>query len=610
MASFPQEDNSLNDGRSPGAFKALGVAGMLAALAIGVISMAGFAGGGRMSSAHAQDTESGVSEALAGSDAGNVISAPAQSASAPAFDGEFQGVEVTGIVTTGMGTCFPDAVLTDCDGTVVEQLKGPGGAGFFAPWYGKPVRITGARLTCGGADTYINVVSIADEAGLCPGGPLTATPPATAVPTATASPAPPTATPPGGGASGAGNVALGRPVVASTTQAGFPAERAVDGDLATFWASYPGSDPYYRAQNIQWIYVDLGVEQTVGDMRVRWGINRHARSYGVYTWDDGLRGWRQLGSTTGGDGDDTWTVRTGAKIEGRYFMLWLVNPHWLGGHYELAEWSIEGSGAGPATGTNEAVGKPATALTEDPAYPAGNATDGDLGTEWRPTALPAWLYVDLGTDIPIERVVLRWGTGLHATAYTVYVWSGGAWKAVHGERAGAGGDETIRVAETSRYVLLYAESSAGATVGLRELEVYRAGSGAPAATATPTPPIPPPPPPPIPFGSVDGAAFGPDESGREASRPADRTATKSPLLLLEGVEDPNGSRQGTAPWADQRRFEFRGLHGLRAPVPPGARVEDGSRTHGRGESGGGSDESGPLGRSGRLSLPHPAPARD
>ena len=430
---------------------------------------------------------------------------------APASAPLMQGVEATGIITTGTGTCFPDAVLLACDGSIAEQLKGPGGAGFFAPWYNKRVKLNGARLTCGGADSYLNVVTIEEDTGACPSGPLTATPPATLTPIPmTPTPIPPTVTPAIPGPDPAGNFAHGRPVFASTTAPGSAAENAVDGDLATSWASYPGSDPYLRAQNIQWIYVDLGAEVPTTEMQMIWNPVHYARGYGVYVWDDARRGWVLLGSTSYGDGDETWTVRGGGEITGRYFMLWLVNPWPLGGHYDLVEWSIKGTGSAPIGAVNEAAGKPLTALSEDPVYPASNATDGNTTTEWRPTAIPSWIHVDLGAEIPVERVILRWAAGLHATGYTLYAWSGGAWAPLHTERAGTGGDESISVAATTtRFVMVYVETGATTTVGLRELEVYRSGAaGVPGPAATATPPLPPPPPIPLVAGpalAVDGA---------------------------------------------------------------------------------------------------------
>ncbi len=452
----------------------------------------------------------GVSMALLFASPAGVPAATAAPSAAPMSAPFMQGVEASGVITTGAGTCFPDAVLLGCDGSVIEQLKGPGGAGFFAPWYNKEVKVNGSRLTCVGTDTYLSVVTIEEDSDACPGGPLTATPPATLTPVPpTPTPLGPTVTPAVPGPDPAGNLALGRPVFASTTAPGSAPEKAVDGDLATAWASYPGSDPYYRAQNIQWIYVDLGAAVPTTEMRMVWNPAHYARSYGVYVWDDARRGWVLLGSTSYGDADDTWTVRGGGQITGRYFMLWLVNPWPLGGHYELSEWSIRGPGSGPAGAVNEASGKPATALTSDPAYPASNATDGNTATEWRPTAIPSWIYADLGTAIPVERVILRWAAGLHATGYTIYAWSGGAWAPLHTERAGRGGDESIPVSSTTtQYVMVYVETGATTTVGLRELEVYRAGTGgapAPGATATPTPPVPPPPP--IPLGIGFGSAL-------------------------------------------------------------------------------------------------------
>jgi chondroitin AC lyase len=229
-------------------------------------------------------------------------------------------------------------------------------------------------------------------------------------------------------------------------------------------------------------------------MQMLWGNQRHARGYSVHVWDDARRGWITLGSTASGDGDDTWTVRGNVSVRGRYFMLWLANPYIMGGHYELREWRISAVGAGGSGGgTNLAVGRPIQALSQDPAYPATNAVDGNASTEWRPSGLPVWIYVDLGSSQTIDRAILRWATGLHGTDYTLYAWNGTSWSPLYTQRSGRGGDETVSFrAVRSQYVLLYVAQGAGTTVGLRELEVYAQGtSGGGGGMVTPTPPLPP-----------------------------------------------------------------------------------------------------------------------
>jgi hypothetical protein len=431
-----------------------------------------------------------------------------------------QGVNASGIVTSGQGTCFPDAVLLDCDGNVIRQLKGPAGSGFFAPYYNQWVDLNGAEAQCVAGDTYLNVVTINSVQNPCGG--------ANQQPTNTPQPPPPpgmTATPiPAPPGAITGNLAAGRPIYASSTQATFPPEYAVDGNMATWWASLPGRDPFLAAQNRQWIYVDLGSPQKVQSMSIHWGDVRHARGYGVYVWGDWCRGWCHLGSTNVGDGGlDEWRSADGSTIEGQNFMLYLVNPYYMGGHYEIKEWEFYGSGAAPASATNVSAGKVATALTQEAGFPSSNATDGDVNTEWRTTVggVPTWLYADLGTTMEVDRAILRWTAGMHATNYTLYAWDGRNWTAIHTQRNGVGGDETASFwAVRTRYVLLYANAGVTNQIGLREFEIYeRASSGGGGGGGGVTPP-PSPPRPPVPF-LLEGSAglSGPAIHGRPMIQP-------------------------------------------------------------------------------------------
>jgi len=423
--------------------------------------------------------------ALAGASLGWLASGRPATA-APARAPAQQGVNASGIVTTGSGTCFPDAVLVDCNGNVTQQLKGPGGASFFAPFYNRWVDVNASSQTCAGG-TYLQVVTIQPATSPCGGGGQPTPPGPTATPP---QPPGPTITP---GASI--NLALGRPVQASSSQAGFPPENAVDGNPASYWASNPGRQPYYPAQNIQWIYVDLGSPQRMERMRLLWNAQRHPRSYGVYMHHDYCRGWCYLGSTNYADGgEDIWTAQ--GTIEGQYFMLWLVNPYLMGGAYELQEWEITGPGGAPVTANNVALGRPATAYSQAAGAEAGKATDGDLASEWRSgTGLPTWLYVDLGTATEVDRAILRWSAGAHGTRYVLYAWDDRLWPArwvpIYSRTNGAGGDETLTFwAVRTRYLMLYVTSGAAPDVGLRELEVYNRVNAMPPG-GPPAPPRPP-----------------------------------------------------------------------------------------------------------------------
>jgi hypothetical protein len=64
------------------------------------------------------------------------------------------------------------------------------------------------------------------------------------------------------------------------------------------------------------------------------------------------------------------------------------------------------------TSGNLAAGRPASASSADPRFPAASATDGDASTRWAVAgdqrSRPGWLTVDLGTVRSVDRVVLNW----------------------------------------------------------------------------------------------------------------------------------------------------------------------------------------------------------
>ena len=464
-----------------------------------------------------------------------------------------QAISATGVVTTMTGTCSPDAVLLDCDGNLVAQLRGPGGAGFFSPYLGTWVLASGSQQTCPAGDNYISVLSLQPQTNPCPGqGPATPTPgntpppppppPPTATPLATATPSAPSQ-----GGPMAGDLAQGKSIFASTTQPGFPPENAVDGNAATWWASNPGRHPVLRAQNLQWIYIDLGGEEQVTSMNMTWSQQRHARGYAVMVWSDAARDWVQIGSTSRGDGSDEWKVRSDVTLRGRYFMLWLVNPYLSGLHYELASWQIAGPGSGALGGNNVAAGKRVIAESEAPGFPAAAATDGDVNTAWESTGLPQWLYVDLGATINIDRANLRWVTGKHASDYGLYAWNGRDWYGIFNRRGGTGGDEMATFPPVrTRYVLLFAEAGPGGTIALNELEVYETGSGGGGGAAPP-----PGPPTPIPFAGSDPAEVTlPGGFGRALpAAPAllERSDVARDTGLAPGTARPDFAPRGVAP---------------------------------------------------------------
>ncbi|GAA1013628.1 hypothetical protein Aple_088000 [Acrocarpospora pleiomorpha] len=131
-------------------------------------------------------------------------------------------------------------------------------------------------------------------------------------------------------------------------------------------------------------------------------------------------------------------------------------------------------------------GKPATASSvENAGMAAGNAVDGDTGTRWSSLATAdQWVQVDLGSSIPLTRVVLNWEAA-YATAYKVQgSQNGTTWTDLRSVTGGDGGVDTWDITGSARYVrMLGITRATGWGYSLWEFQVY----GEPGGTTDPCP---------------------------------------------------------------------------------------------------------------------------
>jgi hypothetical protein len=114
-------------------------------------------------------------------------------------------------------------------------------------------------------------------------------------------------------------------------------------------------------------------------------------------------------------------------------------------------------GGGGTTGTNIAQGKPTTASsTESASYPASYATDGNTGTRWSSAfSDPQWLQVDLGQTYAISQVNLNWEAA-YASAFQIQTSNDGTtWTSIYSTTSGTGGNQTLSVSGTGRYIRMY-----------------------------------------------------------------------------------------------------------------------------------------------------------
>jgi serine/threonine protein kinase len=102
-------------------------------------------------------------------------------------------------------------------------------------------------------------------------------------------------------------------------------------------------------------------------------------------------------------------------------------------------------------------GHPVTAssIQGDP-WAAAKAVDGDLTTRWSSAfSDPQWITVDLGAIHTIRKVILYWENA-HATAFQLQTSDNGTtWTTIYSTTTGNGGEQTIEVNSTGRYVRMY-----------------------------------------------------------------------------------------------------------------------------------------------------------
>ncbi len=259
------------------------------------------------------------------------------------------------------------------------------------------------------------------------------------------------------------DLALNKPVVASSTQNTTyngttyyePASNAVDGNTSTRWSSNY-SDP-------QWIYVDLGATYNISEVKLNWET-AYGKAYQIQVSNDATN-WTTIYSTTTGTGGIN--DLTGLSGSGRYVRMYgtvrgTVNGNQWG--YSLWEMSVYGTLASNPT-ANLALNKPVVASsTQNTTYngttyyePASNAVDGNTSTRWSSNySDPQWIYVDLGATYNISEVKLNWETA-YGKAYQIQVSNDATnWTTIYSTTTGTGGiNDLTGLSGSGRYVRMY-----------------------------------------------------------------------------------------------------------------------------------------------------------
>ena len=106
---------------------------------------------------------------------------------------------------------------------------------------------------------------------------------------------------------------------------------------------------------------------------------------------------------------------------------------------------------------NLAFGKSVTASSsESSAYSASNVVDGSLTTRWASTfSDPQWIKIDLQATCNINKVILKWEAAA-GKSYQIQVSDdNNNWTNIYSTTTGNGGDETLNITGTGRYIRMY-----------------------------------------------------------------------------------------------------------------------------------------------------------
>lgn len=221
------------------------------------------------------------------------------------------------------------------------------------------------------------------------------------------------------------NMALKKQVVASSSGGDFKAAYlAVDGDIATRWAS-SFSDP-------QWIYVDLGNYYYINGVLLNWAV-AYGKAYEIQVSDDGVNWSQTVYSTVSGNGGID-EIRF-SPVKGRYVRMYGTSRGTKYG-YSLWEFEVYGDPQPVLTPTNTPIPTPTLANIalnkvtsassfKDLSRVSANAVDGDISTRWASEFKDyQWIAVDLGGYYEVSGLRLNWSTA-YATSYEIQISSDG-----------------------------------------------------------------------------------------------------------------------------------------------------------------------------------------
>ncbi|MBW8682807.1 Calx-beta domain-containing protein [Chitinophaga rhizophila] len=256
------------------------------------------------------------------------------------------------------------------------------------------------------------------------------------------------------------DVAMGKPVTASSIQAGNLPIRAFDGDPTSRWES-TWSDP-------QWIMVDLEHNYDICTINLRWQVL--ATGYTLEISSDGIS-WTNLVTETANTGlNKSYNV----PANGRYVRMTGITR---GSGYGYSLYDFEVIGTEPisyCSNTNVAQLRPVTVSSIANGHSGPNAVDNNTGTRWESAhSDPQFISIDLGANYDLCRVVLNWEAA-YGRDYTIDIsTNGSSWTTLKTVTGNYMRDNTIPLRGNARYVRM-SGTARGTNYGysLWEFSVY------------------------------------------------------------------------------------------------------------------------------------------
>ncbi len=255
-----------------------------------------------------------------------------------------------------------------------------------------------------------------------------------------------------GGSCGTTNLALNKTATASSTEsAAYPAADAVDGNTGTRWSS-AFSDPAVAGSRPRLQPVDLPGQPELGE-RLRHRVpdsDLHRQHQLDHDLLDHQRDRRHPDAERHRHRPLHPDVRDGPGHPVR-LRLW-----------EFGVYGTSSGGSGSCGTTNLALNKTTTASSlESAAFPAAAATDGNTGTRWSSGfSDPQWLEVDLGSVQSICQVSLDWENAYASSFQLQTSTDGSTWTTVYSTTSGTGGNQTLNVTGSGRYIRMYGTARA------------------------------------------------------------------------------------------------------------------------------------------------------